>query len=58
MSKQKNTEPLSRRLEAKLRECREALIFLEQAVKTSGAEMPGHEQEILISAIETSNICH
>ena len=58
MSQRANTEPLSRCLEAKLRECREALIFFEKAVKTAGAQTPGQKQEVLISAIATSAICH
>ena len=37
MSKGDNTEPLPRRLEAKSKDCREALIFVEKAVKTAGA---------------------
>ena len=54
MSPRANTKTLSRRLEAKLRECRESLAFLEKA----GGQTPGQEQEVLISAIETSAISH
>ena len=58
MSQRANTEALSRRLEAKLRECRESLSFLEKAVKMSGGQTPGQEQEVLVSGIETSAISH
>ena len=58
MSQRANTETLSRRLKAKLRECRESLSFLEKAVKMSGGQTPGQEQEVLVSAIETSAISH
>ena len=58
MSQRANTETLSRRLEAKLRECRESLSFLEKAVKTAGGQTPEQEQEVLILAIETSAISH
>ena len=47
-----------RRLEAKLRECRECLSFLEKAVKMSGGQTPRQQQEVLVSAIETSAISH
>ena len=30
----------------------------EEAVKTSGAQTPVQEKEVLISAIETSVVCH
>ena len=58
MSQRANTETLSRRLEAKLRECRESLSFLEKAMKMAGGQTPGQEQEVLVSAIETSAIFH
>ena len=58
MSQRANTETLSRRLEAKLRECRESLSFLEKAVKIAGGQTPGQKQEVLVSAIETSTIYH
>ena len=54
MSKRANTETLSRRLEAKLRECRESLSFLEKEVKMAGDQIPGQDQEVLVSAIEIS----
>ena len=56
MSQRANTETLSRRLEAKLRKCRESLSFLEKAVKMFGGQTPGQEQEVLVSAIKTSAI--
>ena len=49
MSPRACTETVSRRLEAKLRECRESLSFLEKAVKMAGGQTPGQEQEVLIS---------
>ena len=58
MSPRACTETLSRRLEAKLSECRESLSFLEKAVKMAGGQTPGQEQEVLVSAIETSAIFH
>ena len=58
MSSQACTETLSRRLEAKLRKCRQSLSFLEKAVKMAGGQTPGQEQEVLVSAIETSAIFH
>ena len=58
MSPRACTETLSRRLEANLRECRESLSFLEKAVKMAVGQTPGQEQEVLVSAIETSAIFH
>ena len=58
MSQRASTETLSRRRGVKLRKCKESLIFLDKTMKTPGAQTPGQEQEVLISAIETSAICH
>ena len=58
MSQRAYTDTLSWRLEAKLKECRDSLSFLEKTVKMAGGQMPAQEQEVLVSATETSAISH